>query len=146
MSPEAECHAAILLIAHGSRSEAANAELRELARSLQEREPTAAVEIAYLELAEPTIPQGVAACLKHRPRQVRLLPYFLSAGVHVTRDLEDHRARFQEERPDVDFVLCPPIGLHPLMLDILQDRLHAAQTPNLSQTESPGDTGQNEYD
>ena len=118
----------ILLIAHGSRSEAANAELRELAARLRQREAGTAVEIAYLELAEPTIPQGIAACLAHGPRQIHMLPYFLSPGVHVTRDLEQYRARFQQQHPDVDFILCRPIGLHPLMTDILVDRLHAGES------------------
>ncbi len=52
-----------------------------------------------------------------------MLPYFLSAGSHVTRDLQRFRDELQAEFPDVPFVLCPPLGLHPLMIEIVEARL-----------------------
>lgn len=116
-------HTALLLIAHGSRRPEANAELAELARLLRPRVPEMLVETAYLELASPTIPEGVQRCVERGARQVALLPYFLSAGVHVTEDLEALRARFQQAHPGIEFVLCPPLGLHPGMVEIVLDRL-----------------------
>ena len=53
---------AILLIAHGSRLAAANADLLQLAEQLRSRFPDHVIETAYLELTEPTIPQGAARC------------------------------------------------------------------------------------
>ncbi|MCA9112261.1 MAG: cobalamin biosynthesis protein CbiX, partial [Planctomycetaceae bacterium] len=49
---------ALLLIAHGSRRAEANADLVTLAELVQARQPDDVVEIAYLELAEPSIPAG----------------------------------------------------------------------------------------
>lgn len=114
---------ALLLIAHGSRRSEANAELAELARLLRPRVPEMLVETAYLELASPTIPEGVRRCVELGARRVALLPYFLSAGVHVTEDLEALREGFRREYPGVEFVLCPPLGLHPGMVEIVFDRL-----------------------
>jgi len=51
------------------------------------------------------------------------MPYFLSAGAHVTEDLQRHRDEFREEFPQVTFKLCPPLGLHPQMVEIVLDRL-----------------------
>lgn len=114
---------AILLIAHGSRRQAANDDLRTLSSMLAERCPDAVIECAYLELTKPTIPQGMQACIDRGATRVRMLPYFLSAGAHVSNDLATYRRQFAAEYPDVDIRLCPPLGLHPKMVDILLDRL-----------------------
>jgi sirohydrochlorin ferrochelatase len=117
---------AILLIAHGSRLASANADLLQLAEQLRSRFPGHIVETAYLELAEPTIPQGAERCVTLGASRVLLLPYFLSAGTHVTEDLKRFRAQFAQQWPSVRFDLCPPLGLHPLMLDIVCDRMNEA--------------------
>ena len=114
---------AVLLIAHGSRLASANRDLSQLAELLRQRFADHIVETAYLELSEPTIPQGAAACVVRGASCVLMLPYFLSAGTHVTEDLKRFQAEFAAQWPSVRFVLCPPLGLHPLMLDIVCDRL-----------------------
>ncbi len=120
---------AILLIAHGSRVEAANADLQELAAMIAERKPEAIVEHAYLELAEPSIPAGLQACVDRGADEVQMLPWFLSAGSHVTRDLENDRGRFEEKHPDIPCRLCPPLGLHPLMIELVLARLEESIGP-----------------
>lgn len=114
---------AVLLIAHGSRLATANADLLQLAEQLRSRFPGHVIETAYLELTEPTIPQGAERCVILGATRVLLLPYFLSAGTHVTEDLRRYRNQFAEQWPSIRFELCPPLGLHPLMLDIVCDRL-----------------------
>jgi sirohydrochlorin ferrochelatase len=110
---------AILLIAHGSRRKEANDELLRLAEALRRRLPDSIVETAYLELAEPGIPEGVRRCVAQGASQVRMLPYFLSPGMHVTRDLKESRQLFQREYAGVDFSLAPPLGGHPAVIDIV---------------------------
>ena len=65
---------------------------------------------------------------------VKQLPYFRSAGAHVVDDLERHRHDLASRFPQVTFELCPPLGLHPLMVEIVLDRLGAInsqiQNPN----------------
>ncbi|WP_437204100.1 sirohydrochlorin chelatase [Planctomicrobium sp. SH664] len=115
--------AAILLIAHGSRRAAANADLVAVAQALAPRVEAPIVEIAYLELAEPSIPQGLQRCLSRGATEIRMLPYFLSAGSHVSDDLRTFRAEFIQAQPEIAVTICPPLGLHPLMIEILIDRL-----------------------
>lgn len=115
---------AVLLIAHGSRRDAANQDLVKLAEMLRERNRFPIIEIAYLELTEPTIPDGAAKCVSAGADEVLMLPYFLSAGVHVQNDLEEHRSEFKVKYPQTEFRLCGHLGLHPLMLEIVLDRLN----------------------
>jgi len=120
---------AVLLIAHGSRREAANLDLVTLAEMLRERKQFPIIEISYLELAEPTIPEGAARCVEAGANEVLMLPYFLSAGVHVENDLKRYREEFSSAYPETRFRLCPHLGLHPLMLEIVLDRLKGAEPP-----------------
>jgi sirohydrochlorin ferrochelatase len=77
---------AVVLAGHGSRSAEANATLVVLARTL-------AIDIglpvfpAYLEMAEPTIPEALRAARDAGARRLIVVPYFLSPGMHVRRDL-----------------------------------------------------------
>ena len=114
---------AVLLIAHGSRRREANDDLVRLATMLQSRWSRGPVEIAYLELAEPTIPQGLDACLGQGATEIRMSPYFLSEGAHVTQDLARFRDEFAGAHPEVRVVLCPPLGLHPLIVEIVLQRI-----------------------
>jgi sirohydrochlorin ferrochelatase len=113
---------ALLLIAHGSRRAEANADLQHVAREMRATGEFAVVESAYLELAPPDIETGAARCLAQGAERVVLLPYFLSAGVHVQQDLEAMRTRLAERFPDVEFFLAEPLGRHPRLVDIVKDR------------------------
>jgi sirohydrochlorin ferrochelatase len=124
--PRAETSAA-LLIAHGSRRPEANRDLVDLAVAIRGRTHYPIVEIAYLELAEPTIPQGARRCVEQGATRVLLLPYFLSAGAHVVEDLERIRADLTLEFPAVQFALCKPLSLHPLLIEIVVERLKEAE-------------------
>ncbi len=114
---------AVLLIAHGSRRAEANDDLVRLAEMIRAKGLYAIVETAYLELAAPDIPAGAEACVRRGATDVKLLPYFLSAGAHVVDDLEHHCCDLAARFPNVTFELCPPLGLHPLMIEIVLERL-----------------------
>jgi sirohydrochlorin ferrochelatase len=122
---------ALLLIAHGSRQPEANADLRHVADELR-RLGFAVVAASFLELAEPDIDEGGSRCVEQGAERVVLTPYFLSAGVHVQRDLTAARERLAARFPGVDFRLAEPLGRHPLLLDVLVDRVRAAESDSAS--------------
>jgi len=113
---------ALLLIAHGSRQDEANADLHHVVESLRRRGRFAMVDASFLELAEPTIDQGAASCVARGARRVILLPYFLSAGIHVRRDLTEIRERLAARFLEVKFHLGEPLGRHPLLLEVVAAR------------------------
>jgi sirohydrochlorin ferrochelatase len=113
---------ALLLIAHGSRQAEANGDLHALAGRLRSTGHYAVIEPAFLELAEPTIDDAGRRCVAQGAKRVIMLPYFLSAGVHVRRDLQAHRKKFAREFPEVAFALAEPLGPHPLLDEIAVQR------------------------
>jgi sirohydrochlorin ferrochelatase len=126
----------LLLVAHGSRHAEANDDLHHLAAELRRRGSHGAVETAFLEIAEPTIDQAALRCVEQQVARVILVPYFLSAGVHVQRDLAAARQRLAERYPQVEFLLAEPLGRHPLLIDMVIERAQ-----EVMQQPKPTDSG-----
>jgi sirohydrochlorin ferrochelatase len=118
---------ALLLIAHGSRRAEANAELEQIAQRMRERGRYPIVQISYLELAEPDIEAGGAMCVERGATGVVMLPYFLSPGRHVVEDLTAAQTRLRERFPKVRFALAEPLGSHPLILEVIEQRAREAE-------------------
>ena len=80
---------ALLLVAHGSRRAASNTEVAQLAEQLQFnlQGDFAMVEAAFLELAGPSIPEGIQLCAESGVKNIVVLPYFLNTGRHVAEDI-----------------------------------------------------------
>jgi sirohydrochlorin ferrochelatase len=117
---------ALQLIAHGSRQAEANSDLNHLAEELRQGGEYPIVVASFLELAEPGIEAGGARCVELGADRVVMLPYFLSAGIHVRRDLTEARTRLAAQFPEVDFRLAEPLGRHPLLARIVEERAREA--------------------
>src|ERR1700730_8612210 len=103
---------ALLLMAHGSRQAEATADLLHAAVQLRERGEDDLGAASFLELAEPSILQAGLSCVEQGAERVVMLPYFLSAGVHVRRDLTALCEEMAKRFPRVDFRLAQPLGRH----------------------------------
>ena len=119
---------ALLLIAHGSKRPEANEDLAHLAAEIRERQRFTFVQIAFLELAAPTIAEGGRICVEHGSRRIILLPYFLAPGVHARDDMIAARAELAERFPEVEFLLAEPLGRHPQLIDIVLERAAEARS------------------
>src|SRR5260370_17532117 len=73
----------LLVIAHGSRQDEANGDLHQIVAEMRRRGRYPIVEPGFLELTEPAIETAAERCVEQGARRIILLPYFLSAGVHV---------------------------------------------------------------
>jgi sirohydrochlorin ferrochelatase len=129
---------ALLLIAHGSRRAEANADLEHLACVLRDRGEFALVSPSYLELCEPGIVAGGEICVQQGAIRVVLLPYFLSAGMHVTEDLTAARNELAKRHGQVEFLLAEPLGRHPKLAEIVIDRAKEALTKAVLTTDDHG--------
>lgn len=119
---------AVLLIAHGSRHAPANEDLFLLVDRLARDGQYPIIEPAFLELAEPGIPEGGARCVERGATLVLMVPYFLSAGVHLLRDLTAAREALAVQFPSIPFRLGPPLGPHPLLDDLVAERIRELWT------------------
>ena len=112
---------AVLLIAHGSRQQAANDDLHELARRL----PRWAVPDrrgCFLELAEPDI-RPVETDASRAAQPCADDPLF-PLGRRPSRTRPDGCAdELSRRHPDVTFLLGSPLGPHPLLDDLVPFRI-----------------------
>ncbi|UCC57052.1 MAG: CbiX/SirB N-terminal domain-containing protein [Gammaproteobacteria bacterium] len=105
---------ALLLVAHGSRREVSNREIRSLATRVREIESDFDhIDCAFLELAEPSIPDGMRRAIHAGAKELVVLPYFLSAGRHVSEDIPVEVDGVRTEFPDVHIMLAPYLGASP---------------------------------
>ena len=123
----AERRVALQLIAHGSRRAEANADLEHVAAEVRARGRYPVVRVSFLELAEPSIEGGGELCVEAGASDVILLPYFLSPGKHVVEDLTAACDRLAARFPAVRFTLAEPLGRHPLLIDVVEQRALAAE-------------------
>ena len=118
---------AILLIDHGSRRAEANALLSDVVSRVKARLGEAAiVELAHMEIAEPTIAQGFARCVEQGASFVVVHPFMLAPGRHVQEDLPRLVADAGASHKGVPFVLSAPLGSHDGIIDAVVDRCEAA--------------------
>lgn len=102
---------ALVIVAHGSRRASSNDEVRALVDLMR---PQAngfdQVQCAFLELAEPSIPDGINAVIAAGAMEVVVLPYFLSAGRHVAEDIPGFVTQSQQQHPGVRIRIAPYLG------------------------------------
>jgi len=79
----------LLLVGHGSRKQSANDEIERLAErvAVLEGNDFGGVVTAFLEIAKPDIQQGIARCVELGADSIVVVPYFLAAGKHVSKDI-----------------------------------------------------------
>ncbi len=119
----------ILLTGHGSPKKDANS-LELIAKMVHEKiHPECTeqcVRVAYMEFAEPNIPQGIEECVKDGAKKVIIHPYFISSGVHVTKDIPEMIDEARGKFPDCEFVYTEPLGIHNKMIELVLERIDAA--------------------
>ncbi len=118
---------AILLVDHGSKREAANAMLDDVAALVRQSYPDALVAIAHMELAEPTVQQGVDALVAQGATHIVIHPYFLGPGRHATQDIPALATAAAEKHPAVTVEITEPLGLHPKLAEVIMDRVKEAK-------------------
>lgn len=107
----------LLIIAHGSRRQASNDEIRELADRVRQQpgQPFSDVSVAFLELASPGIDEALTCCVERGFTDITVLPYFLAAGRHVVEDIPAQLQQFQARHPQLTLQATEHFGASALL-------------------------------
>ncbi len=117
---------AILLVDHGSRRAAANDLLDQLARQVRQRVPDRIVEIAHMDLAAPSIADGIAACVAAGANEIVVHPYFLGTGRHTSETIPNLVEGAARPHRNLAVRITPPLGIHPKLVDVVLQRVDEA--------------------
>ena len=113
----------IAIVDHGSRRQEANRRHESFVASWRTSSGYPIVEPAHMELAAPSIGAAFDACVAAGATTVVIAPYFLWPGNHWDRDIPALAAEASTRHPDVRYLVTAPLGPHPLLMDIVQDRI-----------------------
>ncbi|MDM5187717.1 sirohydrochlorin chelatase [Bacillus sp. DX4.1] len=102
---------AVLYICHGSRLRAAKEEAVTFVSSCMKQVSAPIQELCFLELAKPSISEGLAACIRGGATEVIVVPVFLLAAGHVKEDIPQELKRFQSSYPHISITYGNPFGV-----------------------------------
>ena len=101
---------AIILFAHGARDPEWAAPFRRIAARLREARSNLPVQIAFLELMQPTLADAVAGMAAEGITRITLVPLFLAQGGHLKEDLPRLLEDIRHSHPGITIDVTEAIG------------------------------------
>ncbi len=129
----------ILLIGHGTRDVAGVREFLELASLVKQFAAPVPIEACFLELAEPSIAEGVQRLAQSGVRRLLIAPLLLFSAGHHQRDVPDAVNAALAVHPDITTAQLPALNDHPRVLTLSQRRLNEARCIGKLSTGVAGD-------
>ena len=105
----------LLAVAHGTRSAAGQAQIRDLVDRVAGRRPELDVRLAYVDVQQPRVGEAI------RGLDAVVVPLLLSTGYHVRVDIAEAVAANHA-------VAAAPLGPDPVLTRSLQSRVSAGDT------------------
>ena len=125
MSKAASNSTGYVVFAHGSSIESANDAVRAVASEMARRGGLKTVVAAFLEGGQPDL-AGALETLSESVSRVVVVPYFLTLGLHLQRDLPRLIETVRSRHPGLAIEVTAPLDQHPAMVDALLDRAREA--------------------
>lgn len=100
----------LILFAHGARSASWAEPFQRLQSLLQTSQPQLRVELAYLELMSPQLPELVKQLQAEAHTDISIVPIFLGQGGHVIRDLPLLVEQLRLDYPQINLKLAQAAG------------------------------------
>jgi sirohydrochlorin ferrochelatase len=115
----------LIIVDHGSRRRESNDLLLEVVEAFRRHSGWRIVEPAHMELAEPSIETAFAKCVEQGAKFVAVFPYFLGPGRHWSEDIPSLAAKAANPYVErgVRHLVTAPLGLHPLLLQVIGERV-----------------------
>jgi sirohydrochlorin cobaltochelatase len=117
---------AVILVDHGSRERAANAQLAAIAAALARQLRGRRVATAHLSIAAPGLPAAIDACVAEGAREIVVMPYFLAPGRHAKHDVPRIARAARGRHPGVRIAVSAPLGVHAGLVAAVAERVRRA--------------------
>lgn len=124
--PDHAARDGLLLVAHGSACAAGTAEARALGSAVAAARPDLAVELGFLELADPPAGDALDLLVARGCRRVVVQPLILLAAGHGKSDVPAVALEARERHPDIEIAFGSPLGVVPELLRIAAANIEEA--------------------
>ena len=111
----------LIVFGHGSTVETANQAVRDVALAMAHTGNHELVETAFLEGGQPDLAEAARILVARGATRLVVLPYFLTLGIHLKRDLPKLVDEVREAL-GVGVDVAPPLDGHPALQQILLER------------------------
>ncbi|ARD47722.1 sirohydrochlorin chelatase [Sporosarcina sp. P37] len=115
---------AILYICHGSRVKKGQQAALAFIEKTMETAAAPIQEACFLELAEPSIAEGIARCIERGATEIVAIPFLLLRAGHAIADIPAELHEVMTHYPEVPIYYGDPIGVDERMVDVLIERLY----------------------
>jgi sirohydrochlorin ferrochelatase len=115
----------IVIFAHGSSVPSANAAVKAVAEAAAAAGGFERVETAFLE-AQPGLAEAVARLADSGATRILVVPYFLTLGIHLQRDLPAMVDQLVQKHSNMEIRVTPPLDGHPALVGVLVERTKSA--------------------
>jgi len=113
---------AVVVLGHGSRAPGASEAMEHVASILRTRRAER-IEVAHMELAEPSLSVVLERLHHDGIRHVILVPYFLHRGIHLREDIPGILDEVRSRLPDLEIAMAPHLGYDDALVDVVEKRL-----------------------
>lgn len=112
---------ALILFAHGARAASWAEPFLRLQKLTQESSPELRVELAFLELMQPQLPEVVKSLVDQSYESITITPIFLGQGGHLIRDLPLMVEEIRQQYPDLQIKQVAAAGEDAGVLQAIRD-------------------------
>ncbi len=112
---------AVVLFAHGARDPEWSAPFRAIQRKVAARSPDITVEVAFLEMSEPSLRETLGKLSATGHTHVTVAPMFMAQGGHLKRDIPRLLEELRAAYPGIELRLLPAVGEVNAVLDAITD-------------------------
>ena len=106
-SPESSV---VILFGHGAREPEWAAPMRRIREHMLVRPDAPAVELAFLEFMQPTLPDAIVRIAATGVQRIAIVPIFLGQGGHLKRDLPVLLEEARAAHPGCEITLATAAG------------------------------------
>ncbi|HUO44330.1 MAG TPA: CbiX/SirB N-terminal domain-containing protein [Burkholderiales bacterium] len=117
---------ALVLFGHGARDAEWALPFGKIRDRVAARNPALTVELAFLELMVPTLPDAIAALAAAGHERITVAPLFIAPGGHLKNDLPKILDAIRARHPRTTITLLPALGEVDAVLGAIADWLAAS--------------------
>ena len=112
---------AVIILGHGSMSKNADTAIRAVVDDMKRSGEFTVVEHAFLQYVPPTPLEVIERCVVQNVDRVVIVPFFLQAGAHVTRDIPELIEKARKQHRNIEIMVTDYVGAHPLMAKVVEE-------------------------
>lgn len=116
----------IIILGHGSKLKKANNIIPEIVKKVKRRLGLSTIVSAYLQCCHPALPKSIKNLVSKGCGRIIIVPFFLLAGNHVSRDIPKAIKKEKARYPEVSFVYTKNLGEDVRIGEIVVERIKKA--------------------